>query len=225
MKISIYLSFVLLFMGIIACEQPIVFSEPQPERIPPSLSFHLPFRGTFFCEEDTSVVHVHNNCIFKEKVWQFDLLQENLDSLQDLQLINGQLFSDFYDSFLDTKILPNGSYRGTLVVRDTFFQIGKKEVLKYFRGYQVLNKYNRSGDWEIWLLGLDEYLNLTLHKTVLPEDLNKIKEITPLEDISTSEKKQYRMKPTIIEFSDLLNSRLIFEACGYYERIELEKSL
>jgi hypothetical protein len=60
---------------------------------------------------------------------------------------------------------------------------------------------------------------------VLPEDLNKIKEITPLEDISTSEKKQYRLKPTIIEFSDLLNSRLIFEACGYYERIELEKSL
>ena len=77
------------------------------------------------------------------------------------------------------------------------------------------------GDWEVWLLGLDEHLNLTLHETKIPDDIEKVREISPIENISDSTKVQYRMHPTLIEFSDLLNSQLIFEACGYFERIAL----
>ena len=225
MKLFKYSGILLFLVVVFSCEPPIVFTEPQPERVPPSLTFNLPFRGIFLCEEDSTVVHVHGDCIFKEKVWQFELSQENLDTLQDFQLINDQLFSDFYDSYMETEILPDGTYRGTLIIRDTFFAVGDKAILKYFRGYQVLNRYNENRDWEVWLLGLDEYLNLTLQKTKMPDDLDRVKEISPLEDISNKDKIQYRMKPTLIEFSELMNSQLIFEACGYFERIELERAL
>lgn len=225
MKLFKYSGILLFLVVVFSCEPPIVFTEPQPERVPPALTFNLPFRGIFLCEEDSTVVHVHGDCIFKEKVWQFNLSRENLDTIQDVRLIDNQLYSDFFDSYMKTEILPDGSYRGTLLVRDTFFHISNQQVLKYFQGYQVLSKKMDSGDWEVWLLGLDEYLNLTLHKTALPEDLNRIQEISPMEDISTPEKRQFRLTPTIIEFSELLDRRLIFEACGYYERIELERAL
>lgn len=70
------------------------------------------------------------------------------------------------------------------------------------------------------ILSKDEQGNLTLWITKLPEDLEQLKAITPVEDISTSEHTRYLISPNLAEFRKLLESKLIFEACDYFERID-----
>ena len=216
-----FLCSILLF----SCDAPLVFKEAQPRGIPAENSFNLVYQGVFLCSEDSAVVKIEPRCIYKEKMYQFNIATEDIDSIDQLEYVEGKLSSEFFDIYLEAEPISEDSLRANVILRDTFFVIGENAVLKHFKGHQILNFKVAEDKWDVWLLSLDNQFNLVLHQTVLPEELEDLEALTPIEDISTEDNFQLRISPSIIEFSDLMDTKLIFKACEYFERTRLQRAI
>lgn len=220
LKISAYIFAISLMITLWSCnDPPVVFTEPQPAGLLPD-NFIIPiYRGTFFCESDSSVVHVHAKTIFKEKFYSIESTIEDLDGMEGVEVKDGKIEIKGWQD-IEIKEMRGDSIFTDFVLRDTLFNLGPKQILKPYKGHYVISKQLNRNDWEVNILSLDYDLNLRLSKTVLPEDLERLEAITPVEDISTESKTQYRISPTMMEFDQILRQKLIFEECDYFIRIQ-----
>ena len=217
-----------LFLLLIACESPVVFEEPQPKGVESENSFRLAYQGSYLCSEDSSILVVAEQHIYQE--WAHFIVDERdghgPDSLlyQDEIMGENGLETRFFlqghnlpleDAFVSEEMLV-----GTLITRDTLFSIGPRQQVRYFRGHQLLNYLRDDGDWEVMVLAQESNRDIRLFQTKLPEDLEALEAITPVERRLTKEgDEQYILRPSKQAFRKLMKSDLIFQECGYYEFI------
>ncbi len=219
MKIR-YVILSLLFLGLFNCEPPVVFTEAQPDVVPPSPRFQKAYQGIYFCTGDSATVRIGEKTIVKERNIQFESTLEEIKETKGIYLDGEFLYIEELDLPVPVEYQDDGTVIGSLFLADTVFQIGPNQVLKYYKGHHVLNRKRENRHWETSILSKDEKGNLTLWMTQLPEDIEQLKAITPVEDISTPEHTRYLISPNLAEFRKLLDSKLIFEACDYFERID-----
>ena len=201
-------------------EPPVVFIEPQPQDLSAKAYFEPIYRGVFLCESDSAIVYVKAKTIHKEKNYNFKTTIEEIDSIHNAELIGDQLWIDGFEEPIPVEV-EGDSVAGDIMFRDTLFEMGENQVLKFYRGHHILNK-NLGGDkWEVLILSVDYGLNLRLYEAVMPEDLNKLEKITPVTDISTEEKNQILLAPTISEFKEIMQTQLVFQECDLYNRMKL----
>lgn len=201
------------------CTPPLVFTEPQPEGVAALDRFENHYQGTYFCTGDSSLVKVEANCLYKEKSFTFVTSLAALDSMEDTYFEEGKIFMNGEAMPFEILYLDDETLAGNYIHRDTLFQIGPKQVLKFYRGHHILNVKIDAQHWNVWLLSKDQFGNMALSKTILPENLSDLAAITPVTDISEQDLPQYKISPTKAEFRKLLQTRLIFEECDYYEWI------
>jgi hypothetical protein len=219
MKIR-YLILPLLLLGLFNCEPPVVFTEAQPDVVPPSPRFQKAYQGVYFCTGDSATVRIDEKTIIKERNIQFESTVEEIKQTKGIYLNGEFLYIEELDLPVPVEYLDNGAVTGVIFLADTVFQIGPNQVLKYYKGHHILNRKRENNHWETSILSEDEQGSLTLWTTKLPEDLEQLEAITPVEDISTSEHTRYLITPNLAEFRKLLESKLIFETCDYFERID-----
>ncbi len=224
MKNSFILLLTLVTISWYACVPPVVFSEPQPKGYNPQNSFPIYYRGTFLCDSDSSIVHIHGKTIFKEKEYELAATLEEIDSTPEIRLDGYNLYVEDFDQPFPINVVGDSVF-GKMAVRDTLFQLGEKNVLTQFRGHQILNKKMSNGDWEVLILSMDYEFDLALSMAALPEDLDRLKEITPVTDLSQGDTLQFKISPTVYEFSQILDEELVFETCDYFKRIALPVEL
>ena len=217
------LSFLLcafFLLSYLACVPPVVFSEPQPQGYEPQNAFPMYYRGTFFCESDSALVYVKSQLIYKKKTFAVALTRNELESIEEATLIGNDLYIEsFPEPFYAT--LRGDSVFSNIILTDTLFQIGEGQVLTQFRGHQILNKKGPNGNWEVLILSLSYDFDLMLSSATYPEDLQRLNEITPVEELSRGDTIQYKIAPSVYEFNQILEEQLIFNACDFYERVAL----
>lgn len=224
MRTSIYFLAVLFAMLFSSCEPAVVFTEPQPQDFNRLSSFDMMYRGAFQCESDSSIVHVTSKSIYKERTYPFVLTEEMIKTMKGVKVLRKHLYIDSLNLKLPVEMIGDSIY-AEMIKRDTLFTITKEQVLKSFRGHQILNKKLDDGKWEVIILSMDYDMNLVLSIATYPEDLNRLEEITPVKDLSRGDTVQYQISPTVFEFDQILEEQLIFEACDYYIRIALPVEL
>jgi hypothetical protein len=217
-----------LFTGLFSCEPPIVFSEPQPPGAGKLEQFPESIRGQYVCLSDTSLFIVTSDLIFQEKTYMMELSKNEIAATPEFLLSGDSLFftDDIADDFALVEPLNDTLYRATWVARDTFFGIGPDGVLKKFRGHLILNTKLDDEKWGVWILDRDRYGVITLAETALPEDLDALKAITPVEDITVEGgRTQYRIAPSRSAFRKLLRKETtIFEHCETFEPLGTDTS-
>lgn len=218
MKKLAYL-FLLSFFFIIACEPPIVFTEPQPKKVKAETAFSEEYQGVYFCESDTSLVKVTEKGIYKEKDFYFTTTPEDISEMDDMYLENDELIINWYFKPLKITYLDDEHLSGVLTIRDTLFWISNNHVLKYYKGHQILNYNLGNRKWDIYVFSQDDYGNVSYMRTKLPENLEELEKITPVTNLSDKDKTQYQVSPTKMEFKKLLETQIIFEECDYFNRI------
>ncbi|PSR15329.1 MAG: hypothetical protein DA408_03530 [Bacteroidetes bacterium] len=204
---------------LLTCDPPIAFTKPQPDVYPAATAFEPAYQGSYFCTGDSAILHVTDQGIYKEKTIEFETTLEEIKATKGVHLEGDQLYFDRSAEPIDLIYLDDNVVSGQLVLRDTLFWLRYGQVLKYYKGHQVLNKKLPNKQWAVQVLSMDEDGNLTLFTTKLPEDLAELEAITPVTDISTEEHTQYLIAPNVAEFRKLLTTQLIFEACDYFERL------
>lgn len=217
MKKLIFIVFILV-IGLSSCDEPpVVFVGPQPEGSTSRSSIDMIYRGTFLCESDSALVYVKRNLIYKEKAFTFQMSLEEIEETEGLQWTGNQLIATDWPTPIPAE-MKDSFVHSTILLQDTLFQVGPNQVLKSFRGHQVINKRISNNKWEVQILSLDADFNLRLSKAGIPTDLEQLKEITTVKDISTEEKYQLLIAPTQMEFEEILYQKLIFEECDLFTR-------
>ncbi len=201
-------------------EPPVVFIEAQPQDLDAKAYFEPIYRGVFLCESDSATVYVKAKTIHKEKEYNFKTTLEEIDSIQGAELIGDQLWLEGFEEPVPVEI-EGDSISGEILFRDTLFEIGKGQVLKFFRGHHILNKKLIDEKWEVLILSIDYDLNLRLYEAAMPEDLGKLDKVTPVKDISTEEIDQILLAPTVTEFRNIMRMHLVFQECDLYRRMKL----
>ena len=219
MKLS-YFILPLLLLVLFNCEPPVVFTEAQPDVVPPSPRFQKAYQGVYFCTGDSATVKIGEKTIIKERNIRFESTLEEIEQTKGIHLDGEYLYIEELDLPVPVEYLDDEIVTGIIFLADTLFEIGADQILKYYKGHHILNRKRDNRYWETSILSKDEQGNLTLWTTQLPEDLEQLKAITPVEDISTPEHTRYLISPNLAEFRKLLESKLIFEACDYFERID-----
>lgn len=224
MKNIIHSILFLCFFAISCMEPPIVFEEAQPATVPAESQINLLYRGFYFCESDSALVYINKTTVYKEKLFDFAITIDEVDLIEELSFVNGKLYFEDDPSPLPTHV--NGDTISSQInLRDTLFDLGPKSVLKYYKGHQILNNQLGPEKWEVNILSLDENLNLKLYSTTLPKDLEALEKLTPVKDISTEQQIQFKIKPTEMEFGEILKQELIFQECDLFTRQYIDRQL
>ena len=220
----ILIIFVAVIMQAIKCNEPaVVFEEAQPKGVDKKMSIDPIYWGAFLCESDSAIVHITSKVLYKEKAFAFGLSLAEVDSLPNVELIHDYLWVDDWTEKLPATVVGDSVF-SEVTFRDTLFDVNK-HVLKSYRGHQVLNIPLDKNKWEVQLLSLNYDFNVRLQEAKMPEDLESLEDITPMKDISNDKKKQFLIKPTLLEFSEILSQELIFETCDYYTRLRLDSTI
>lgn len=209
-----------LLLLAISCTPPLVFTAAQPKGVKNQDAFQLHYQGTYFCTGDSSIVRVEENTLYKEKSFTFVTSLAELDAMEDVYFEEGKIYRDDQEMPFEVLYLDDQTLAGTYTHRDTLFRVGPQQILKFYKGHHLLNTRINEKHWQLWLLSKDQLGNLVLSKTKLPERMSKLEAITPVKDIAQdTERPQFEINPTKAEFKKLLQTRLIFEECDYYEWI------
>ena len=215
-----FILYSVLFLILTACTEPgVVFTEPQPQGIDFQAQIPLVYRGFFFCESDSSTVHINGKTIYKEKNMVLNLHLDEIEKEENLSLNNGNLEIKNWPETYPVDIIGDSIY-SEIQLRDTLFNLSEKNRLKVFRGHQILNKQLGPDKWEVIILSLDSDLDLRLTMAFLPEDLERLEKITPVKDISTEDQIQLSLSPSIEEFQQIVREQLIFHECDIFTRLQ-----
>ncbi|MEO1263320.1 MAG: hypothetical protein AAFZ15_31210 [Bacteroidota bacterium] len=220
MKNCLILLIVLATLFTSCGEPPIVFQDTQPQDLDARAYFEPIYRGIFLCESDSALVHVNAKTVHKEKNFKFSTTVSELDSIAEAELVGEEIYVKGFKQPIPVKI-EGDSVFGDVLLRDTLFNLGKDHVLKYFRGHHILNRKLSKDKWEVLILSIDYDLDLRLSEAVMPEDLGKLERVTPVKDISTEERDQLLLAPTVTQFREILRQQLVFQECDLYTRMKL----
>ncbi len=209
-----------LFMMLLftACEEPpIVFTSPQPHGGVDNPYISPVYRGSFLCLSDSALVKSNATTIYKEKKYAAIVAEKDISAMEDVTIgIDSIRVVGWPEAVPYERI--GDSIHTHVVLRDTIFHLGSDQRVRYYRGHQIISKKLAELKWEVIVFSLDDNLDLRMSKAILPEDLEQLKEITPVKDISTQDQEQFLISPTILEFKALLDQKIIFEECDYFKR-------
>lgn len=216
MKHLLAVSIVLSCLILTGCVDELNFEEPQPVESKNEDHFKSKFTGLYLCIEDSSLLTIDKKTIVRE--WHFEHYTTNaeIDSSDDLEIKEGKIYSKEISAFLsmetkgDTVILKGD-------ILDTIFSIEEGQVLRIFKGQYFLNQQQADGFWTVSLLSLDKNILTTKHIQVGETDIEKIKDVTTVEEIVNDEGKvvDYSVKPTRKEIKRILRSDIFSESSVY----------
>ena len=205
-------------LNLLSCDTPVIFTEPQPQNYQDQSSFYPYYKGSYFSELDSSIIIISDHVFSKERVYEIVEPKSVLDTMAGVELKDGQIRIKGESEWFPTTIIGD-EVRAIITMRDTLFEIGEDQVLTMFRGHQVLNNKRDDNYWEIAILSLDLQMNLAISIATEPEDLERLKQITPVKDLSRGDTVQYLITPTVREFNRILKEKLVFEKLEYCVRL------
>ena len=219
---SFLLVIIVLFV-VNSCEAPVVFTDPQPVDLKKRNAFEPQYWGSYYCQSDSSEVNIESDVFYKEKTYSALIMMEDIENSPDLIWQDGNLYSSFFDQLMEIEYQDEEKVFATLTLRDTLFNIDDNQVLKFYRGHQILSRQIDKNKWEVTILSHDVDGNISYSKTKIPGDLEQLKTITPVQILEKSERTQYLLSPSKAAFRKLMKSHLIFEECDFFERINKEE--
>ena len=223
MKKIIQFSVVLLLVTLFACESKLVFTEPQPPETETMERFEEAYWGNYFCDSDSAIITVEPTMIHQWKYLNFRISNQQIAEDENILFIGENLYIDGYDGCFIYRI-QNDTVYASLPIRDTLFRLDDPNIrLKSYNGHQVLNFKLKNKKWEAIILSLDKDGALGVQLATLPKEVEALAKITPVTNISTEDKEQYIISPTLLEFDEIIDQELVFETCHYYPKVNVDE--
>lgn len=211
----------ILLISISSCLPPVIFTEAQPEGYPRSENFSSRYQGTFYCEGDQSIVQIKSKLITKELTYQVGIPIDDIAEMEGVEYKDNKLYIEGMQPAFDAHLENGDTVVSNIILKDTIFNLYNEEhVLSEYLGHQILNNKIQKDVWSVSILSLDYSDGIILSEVFLPEDLKKLKQITPVEELSEDDMMIIRISPTIKEFHEILQEKLIFQACDHFVRIK-----
>ena len=134
----------LLFTVILfsSCEEDrVTFNKPQPEGVEPDAVLKQSFQGTFFCEEDSSWLHVH-----EKKVW---ISEGSTEGINGDETVRATIHAKDSAVKVNVKVSTDSDSESVHIeanVNQTLLEMEKGDEARYFKGYYFLNQKKEEGE-------------------------------------------------------------------------------
>lgn len=197
----------------VTCEPPVVFMEPQPIGEKQLTVLPDQFRGMYWCKTDSITLIINDKTIYKDLDFETSLSKSEVDSNPEVSYTNGRLYIKELNKSFPAQ-LKNDSLVFNLNLKDTIFNISEKQVAKLFKGRLILNIQLQDKSWEVKVLTLNQNSMLTMAQAEIPQDLEKLKHITKVDEVNYSENekiRQIKISPSKDEFNQILKQGLLFD--------------
>ncbi|MFS4417175.1 hypothetical protein [Maribacter sp. 2307ULW6-5] len=204
-----------------SCRPGIVFGEPQPAELPALGEIPRAYHGTFWCAAEAASLKIDRSAMVRRKELPIRLHKDEVAQDQRLAYANGRLQVLDWEADFPAQMLGD-TLVATVVLRDTVFALGGHQVLKGAQGHLVLNAPLDHGAWAVTVASLTTWGRLSFSRASLPEDLERLKDIVPLDSVSHlgQRETQVLIRPTRAQFFRLLQEGVLFTGdCTQYERV------
>ena len=209
-----HISFILTLLVILtmaSCTPELNFEEPQPTEDKDEKKIKNKFRGTYLCLADSSILTIDKYSMVQAWHIVVEMTKIQVDTTEGIEIRGGLMYVEDMPEPLPIQI--NGD---TVVVNwdynKTIFKISDDHVLRYFKGLYFLNYKESENLWTVKTMKLDKDGILTLNKIYGgPEEIDKIKSITTIEEITDEEGKviEYKIRPTKKELKEIMRSNIV----------------
>ncbi len=184
----------ILLMGLIACEPPVTFSEPQPTGLDNLSEFPSRLQGNYLSLEDNSMLSINDKLI--QRTYDFDY-KIHINQLDSTSILSGDTIFDLLSNE-KTIIKREGD---SLVIHvnynETLFQLNYDNVVRKYKGYYFINNRYDKESWEVKKMQLTKG-QLIISSISTSLDLENLKEITATQQDTiapykfTTSKKQFK---------------------------------
>lgn len=212
-----------LWTLMLSCDSPVGFTKAQPAGGIDLLTFPEVYQGAFICEEDSVLIKVEDKIIYSEFTEIALMPMKYVQHREDCQIINDSIHMTGKDVCIEVEYMKGGMLSSVRITRDTIFEITPFQKARMHKGNLILSQPTESNLWTVGLLELDRDKGVTYRAIIDDSDLDRIQEITPMEQIaSTSDHwPQYKISPKEVELEALFEDPTVFVDCNYYARVHL----
>ncbi|MFD0797333.1 hypothetical protein ACFQZJ_07670 [Maribacter chungangensis] len=217
-KCLIFVTGVVIFDS---CQPAVVFNEAQPVNVESLSEIPDAYRGIFWCPADSASLFIDDKAFIKRKELLVKLTKAEVDSSNDLYLSNGRLFITEWEADFPAEE-KGDTIVSQLIIRDTIFALGPKQVLKDFKGHLVLSTKLDEGAWAVSVASQTGKGILKIARADLPENLEALDSIVPINSVSkiNDRETQILIRPTKEQFERILQKGVLFQgSCTEFERI------
>ena len=136
--------FVLLFAVVLlsSCEEErVTFNQAQPEGVDPDAVLKESFQGTFFCETDSSWLHIH-----EKKVW---ISEGSTEGMNGDETVRATIHAEDSAVKVNVKVSTDSDSESVHIeanVDQTLLEMEKGDEARYFKGYYFLNQKKEEGE-------------------------------------------------------------------------------
>ena len=193
------ISAIVILTGLLACEPPVTFNEPQPADTDNLPKFPKRLQGEYMSLADHSTLIVGDKLIQRIRDYDYKTHLNQLDSFSQLH----------GDTIVDTR-----TNEKTLIIRDgdslithvhyidTLFQMTYDNVVRKFKGYYFLNTRYDKNSWDVKKVQLSGR-QLVISRISTGQDIENIKEIM---EESEDTIPPYKFAPSKKQFKEFIKN-------------------
>jgi len=210
----------LFILTLFGCEYPMQFEEPQPLNVGNVSTFNSSYQGLYLNMDERCFLSITENAIIKESYIIYAIPKIDEDSSAFFEFREDTLFNAYDNTeWLPAKLLNDTIY-ASWNDTDTVFSISDHNVLRYYKGRYFLNYMEKENDWKLIVLHKIRK-NLSLYSFTLPDSLESLEKIMPLEKVLDNKGKVRKiiLKPDKKQLKALLKSGNI-KASETYDKVE-----
>ncbi len=153
MKRLLFIVAPLFVLGIVACEPPVTFTEPQPVDKDNLPQFPTRIQGSYTSLSNQSTLVITDKCIVRSYSFYQKSHQDQLESTFALV---GDTLTDTTTGEKTLAQRDGDSLILHIVGIDTLFQLDSDHLLRRFKGHYFLNKRSDNATWEVQKMSLSK---------------------------------------------------------------------
>ena len=208
---------------LINCEPSVIFKEAAPPGIDPIETIPEIFQGIYYCQSDSSRIHIEYDVIFNESYFEFVTTLDKIKETENCSIVAGGLYLPGRQECIPFQYISEDSIKAKIYEIDTLFGANDHDIMKSYKGRLFINIKDEEQGYYCFMLTPNPDGTLLWEIIDLPEETVEIDdlvgdfEIRKLEDDIT----QYIINPTLREFDELLQIKLTQE-CDLLIPLNLE---
>jgi len=213
-----------MLFTISACSPPVIFDKAYPLEVENLKAIPSSYTGVFICESDSALLIISQHDITLRKENYFMLPLKDVEEREDCKIVGEQMYVTGRSECIPLEFINDSIVKGTVVEHDTLFLMGEKSIARIYQGHVVLSQEVEDGQWAVSLLSLEDNKDIKYRAITDKTKIKNVSKITSMENITTIDDKRdrYKIRPSMVQFDELLNDDKVFIECEYLTRINLE---
>lgn len=209
---------------IIRCTPPVVFEQAYPSDQEDLNSIPAAYQGAYLCESDSAVVIISDHHIILQRTNYFNTGIRQIEERDDCKIIDDNMYVSGRLECIPITFVNDTTIRGIYKETDTLFVMQQGSVARLYKGHLVINQELRDSEWAVSMLIQESGGDISYRAITNKTNIKNVEIITQTTEITGERdtKPRYKIRPTMIEFEELVKSDKVFIECEYLTRVYLE---